>query len=101
MNKSEKRAQTFLYMGVLLTLIAADWHWYLGEFPEESFVAGLPVMKVVYVLWIAAIVICLAASAVFFWKLRKQEAAYTARISTDARISGEHKTEALRENSTL
>ena len=44
MNKSEKRAQTFLYMGVLLTLIAADWHWYLGEFPEESFVAGLPVM---------------------------------------------------------
>ena len=34
MNKSEKRAQTFLYMGVLLTLIAADWHWYLGEFPE-------------------------------------------------------------------
>ena len=27
MNKSEKRAQTFLYMGVLLTLIAADWHW--------------------------------------------------------------------------
>ena len=25
MNKSEKRAQTFLYMGVLLTLIAADW----------------------------------------------------------------------------
>lgn len=54
MNKSEKRAQTFLYMGVLLTLIAADWHWYPGEFPEESFVAGLPVMKVVYVLWIAA-----------------------------------------------
>ena len=61
MNKSEKRAQTFLYMGVLLTLIAADWHWYLGEFPEESFVAGLPVMQVVYVLWIAAIVICLSA----------------------------------------
>ena len=79
MNKSEKRAQTFLYMGVLLTLIAADWHWYLGEFPEESFVAGLPVMKVVYVLWLAAIVICLAASAVFFWKLRKQEAAYTRK----------------------
>ncbi len=36
MNKSEKRAQTFLYMGVLLTLIAADWHWYLGEFPERA-----------------------------------------------------------------
>ena len=88
MNKSEKRAQTFLYMGVLLTLIAADWHWYLGEFPEESFVAGLPVMKVVYVLWIAAIVICLAASAVFFWKLRKQEAAYRPQ---GRRAAGSHK----------
>ena len=56
MSKSEKRAQTFLYIGVLLALIAADWHWYLGEFA-----------------------ICLAASGVFFWKLRKQEAAYTRK----------------------
>ena len=35
MSKSEKRAQTFLYIGVLLALIAADWHWYLGEFAED------------------------------------------------------------------
>ena len=79
MSKSEKRAQTFLYIGVLLALIAADWHWYLGEFAGESFVTGLPFMKAVYVLWIGAIIICLAASGVFFWKLRKQEAAYTRK----------------------
>lgn len=77
MNKSEKRAQTFLYIGVLLGLIAADWHWYLGEFSGESFVTGLPFIKAVYVLWIAAIIVCLMASGIFFWKLRKQEAAYT------------------------
>ena len=47
MSKSEKRAQTFLYIGVLLALIAADWHWYLGEFASESFVTGLPFMKAV------------------------------------------------------
>lgn len=79
MSKSEKRAQTFLYIGVLLALIAADWHWYLGEFAGESFVTGLPFMKAVYVLWIGAIIICLAVSGVFFWKLRKQEAAYTRK----------------------
>ena len=79
MSKSEKRAQTFLYIGVLLALIAADWHWYLGEFAGESFVTGLPFMKVVYVLWMAAIVLCLAVSGVFFWKLRKQEAAYSRK----------------------
>ena len=61
MSKTEKRAQTFLYFGVLMALIAADWHWYLGA---------------VYVLWLAAMVLCFVGSLVFFWKTRKQEEAY-------------------------
>lgn len=76
MSKTEKRAQTFLYFGVLMALIAADWHWYLGEVSGESFVTALPFMGAVYVLWLVAVVLCFGASAVLFWKTRKQEEAY-------------------------
>lgn len=76
MSKEEKRAQTCLYFGVLLGLIAADWHWYLGRYAGESVVAQLPFTPVIYVLWLAAVALCLGASVVFFWRARKQEAAY-------------------------
>lgn len=84
MSKSEKRAQTFLYIGVLLALIAADWHWYLDEFAGESFVTGLSFMKVVYVLWIGAIIICLAVSAYFSGSFGSRRRPIPAKISAGA-----------------
>ncbi len=80
MNKAEGKAQTFLYFGILLALIAVDWHWYAGQFPDESFVLRLPFIGAVYVLWLAAIAVCFAASILLFWKAGKEHGAVHRKI---------------------
>ncbi len=79
MNKAEGKAQTFLYFGILLALIAVDWHWYAGQFPDESFVLRLPFIGAVYVLWLAAIAVCFAASILLFWKAGKEQQIHRRR----------------------
>lgn len=79
MDKFEKMAQVFLYVGILLTLAALDWHWYAERFPDESFVLGLPFIQVVYVLWLAAIAVCFAACIILFWKARSQQQTHRRR----------------------
>lgn len=79
MNKNEKRAQVFLYFGILLTLIALDWRWYEAHYPEASFLLALPFAGILYGVWIAAIAVCFGLSAVCFWKSRSQQQIHRRR----------------------
>ena len=79
MYKLEKKAQTFLYFGILMLLIAADWHWYVQRYPNESFLLQLPFIQPVYALWLLAAAVCFAASILLFWKVRKEERAQRHR----------------------
>lgn len=73
MNNLEKKAQTFLYFGILMLLIAVDWRWYAQRYPDESFLLQLPFVQLIYALWLAAVAVCFGASILLFWKVRKEQ----------------------------
>lgn len=43
--------QTFLYFGVLLTLIAVDWRWYLARAPKNSIFLQIDFLPVLYAIY--------------------------------------------------
>ena len=74
MDKDERRAQKFLYFGVMMALIAADWIWYAQTFPHESPVWKLPFLPVIYAVWTGGTVFCFAAWLVLYRKAGKNQA---------------------------
>lgn len=70
-----------LYAGVLMALIAADWYWYAGKYPEESFVLQLPFLSIIYVVYLVIMVLCFAAAGIFSWKDRPKHTGHPKKGS--------------------
>lgn len=68
--KNHKISMACLYAGVLMALIAADWYWYAGKYPNESFVLKLPYIHMIYAAFLVIMAGCFAAAAIFSWKDR-------------------------------
>ena len=76
---NHRKAMTFLYVGVLMALIAADWHWYAGKYPDGSFILRLPYIKILYLVYLVIMAVCLIAAGNFFWKDRPRKTGHLKR----------------------
>jgi len=70
MSKYRKISQTFLYFGAIMVLIAADWHWYVGHDPENTFILELDFLPVIYVIYGILTAGCFIGAVLFNLKAR-------------------------------
>ena len=70
MSRQERIFQTCLYMGALLLVLLADWHWFAGRCPQGNQVLGAELYPLIYGAFFAAIGGCFGAAAYFGKKTR-------------------------------
>ncbi|MCI8374983.1 MAG: hypothetical protein HFI29_06060 [Lachnospiraceae bacterium] len=70
MSRQERIFQTCLYMGALLLVLAADWHWFAGRCPQGNYLLRTELYPVIYGGFLAAIGGCLGAAVYFGRKAR-------------------------------
>ena len=70
MNRQERIFQTCLYMGALLLVLLADWHWFTGRCPQGNQVLGAELYPLIYGAFFVFIGGCLGAAVYFGRKAR-------------------------------
>ena len=52
MSRQERIFQTCLYMGALLLVLLADWHWFAGRCPQGNQVLGAKLYPLITALFL-------------------------------------------------
>lgn len=65
MSRQERIFQLCLYIGVLLLVLLADWHWYAGRFPQGNSILKVELYPLIYGAFFMAIGGSLGTAAYF------------------------------------
>ncbi len=65
MSKQERFFQICLYMGALLLVLIADWHWYAGRYPQGNSVLKAELYPLIYGAFLAATGTCFVGAIYF------------------------------------
>lgn len=70
MNRQEQIFQACLYMGALMLVLTADWHWYAGRYPQGNVLLRAELYPLIYGAFLVAIGGCFGAAIYFGRKAR-------------------------------
>lgn len=79
MNKLERISQACIYMGALLSVLSADWHWYARHYPSGNVLLGAEFYPAIYVMLFVAAIGCFAAAACLKQKAKPRQTGHEKR----------------------
>lgn len=79
MSKLERISQACLYMGALLAVLFADWHWYAGHYPAGNALLRAEFYPIIYTVFFAAAIGCFAAAICLKQKARPRQTGHEKR----------------------